>query len=576
MRKKIFGMFIVVLMLTAALSAIATSYAGAQVEDPNGNKNMNGTGSPIRSGGSPEYLSLETATSNPVSTTLNNRGEAVFGFEEDQRHPGFGRANDVQVAAFRYDDFDPVDAIIYAYSVDDGQTFEDMVYWPEYYGDYPSIKLWGGERFFGTFVSDSRDNNGGDIHTFEFTDDSGPPNEDNYIMYTAGSSEHGFYGMKDADIACDGSQNDWEWGAHAIVISRDDDGTQDDFLNAPTIMFANPDQEGKVEISWYLDLDGCAYCDVAIDPVTHYMYAVYDRFDPDTSTWYLLCRKLDFTDPLDPNDDNIYEIYGAGNLQYPAIAAYDGNLVILAETDQNGNKDIICYYTDDGDVENLQTSFVVNTANNERYPDVRNVDGDDFASTYVKNSNLYATLTADGGATWSDTPWQINNNDGCVVEEYKTSDICEKVVYAMWEEDGGDDLDIFMELVNQAPEAPEIDGPAGGDPGTEYTYTFVSTDPEAHLVSYYIDWDDGNTEDWSDLQLSGTTYTMSHTWAEEGTYTIMAKAKDIFGDESDWGTFTITRNDEATQGSQSVPLNPLEDGESINIDGSTSESSSSS
>jgi len=33
---------------------------------------------------------------------------------------------------------------------------------------------------------------------------------------------------------------------------------------------------------------------------------------------------------------------------------------------------------------------------------------------------------------------------------------------------------------------------------------------------------------------------VSHTWAERGIYTIIAKAIDIYGAESDWGTLLIT------------------------------------
>jgi len=49
---------------------------------------------------------------------------------------------------------------------------------------------------------------------------------------------------------------------------------------------------------------------------------------------------------------------------------------------------------------------------------------------------------------------------------------------------------------NQPPNAPMITGPAEGVVGEEYEYTCVSTDPEDDDVYYYIDWGDGNVEDW--------------------------------------------------------------------------------
>jgi hypothetical protein len=45
---------------------------------------------------------------------------------------------------------------------------------------------------------------------------------------------------------------------------------------------------------------------------------------------------------------------------------------------------------------------------------------------------------------------------------------------------------------NQPPNAPNIDGPSNGKPNTEYTFTFVSTDPDGDAVMYNVDWGDGD------------------------------------------------------------------------------------
>ena len=46
----------------------------------------------------------------------------------------------------------------------------------------------------------------------------------------------------------------------------------------------------------------------------------------------------------------------------------------------------------------------------------------------------------------------------------------------------------------------------------------------------------------------GEDAVVSHTWNENGTYTIRAKAKDIHGEESDWATSTVstTKNKQST------------------------------
>ncbi|MCK4365895.1 MAG: Zn-dependent exopeptidase M28, partial [Thermoplasmatales archaeon] len=86
-----------------------------------------------------------------------------------------------------------------------------------------------------------------------------------------------------------------------------------------------------------------------------------------------------------------------------------------------------------------------------------------------------------------------------------------------------------------------IDGPTSGKPGVFYTYNITSTDSDGNDVSYYIKWGDGSVTDWTAFQASGPPgYSESYTWDEQGTYTIEAKAKDIYGAESDWGTLSVT------------------------------------
>ena len=98
----------------------------------------------------------------------------------------------------------------------------------------------------------------------------------------------------------------------------------------------------------------------------------------------------------------------------------------------------------------------------------------------------------------------------------------------------------FGELDPTAPEAPTITGETQGQYGEEYEYTFVSTDPEEQDVRYYIEWGDGTNSGWLGPYSSGQEITVSHTWDEENTYTIRAKAKDTLDVESQWGTLEVS------------------------------------
>lgn len=95
-------------------------------------------------------------------------------------------------------------------------------------------------------------------------------------------------------------------------------------------------------------------------------------------------------------------------------------------------------------------------------------------------------------------------------------------------------------LVDRPPNTPTINGPAEGKPGTSYLYKFTTTDPDGDMVYYYINWGDNQTSGWVGPYNSGATALVTHQWSQKGNYTIQAKAKDIVGTESDWGTLDIT------------------------------------
>ena len=92
---------------------------------------------------------------------------------------------------------------------------------------------------------------------------------------------------------------------------------------------------------------------------------------------------------------------------------------------------------------------------------------------------------------------------------------------------------------NQQPLAPEVTGPLGGKPGKQLSYTFETTDPDGDNIYYYVDWDDGETEDWDGPYSSGESSSASHTYSGRGVYRIKVKAKDSNGAEGPWGYIDV-------------------------------------
>ncbi len=94
-------------------------------------------------------------------------------------------------------------------------------------------------------------------------------------------------------------------------------------------------------------------------------------------------------------------------------------------------------------------------------------------------------------------------------------------------------------VLNDAPDIPTISGPGTGAPGKNYLFKMQTTDINGDDVYYFIDWGDGTTTEWIGPFTSGVQATTTHSWSEEGTFTVKVKAKDVAGDESDWGTMDV-------------------------------------
>jgi len=93
---------------------------------------------------------------------------------------------------------------------------------------------------------------------------------------------------------------------------------------------------------------------------------------------------------------------------------------------------------------------------------------------------------------------------------------------------------------NWGPIIPEINGPNRGKPGEEYTYEIKSLDPDGDdNLYYYIDWGDGDIQEWIGPYASNESLEIKHIWENKANYYIRAKAKDISGRESNWAALKV-------------------------------------
>jgi len=147
--------------------------------------------------------------------------------------------------------------------------------------------------------------------------------------------------------------------------------------------------------------------------------------------------------------------------------------------------------------------------------------------TTTTNTTGYYTKTITAPTMIDDTPSGRETGSGGVIVQCTSGSL------------SGYRVQTLVTIINTAPLTPSIVGPSKGKPGTAYPYTVVAVDPENDGLFYFIDWGDNTTSGWLGPYGSNTNMTVSHTFAAKGTYLIKAKAKDVYGAESGWGTLQV-------------------------------------
>ena len=75
-------------------------------------------------------------------------------------------------------------------------------------------------------------------------------------------------------------------------------------------------------------------------------------------------------------------------------------------------------------------------------------------------------------------------------------------------------------------------------------------DVDGDNVFYYVVWGDtyweGWWEGWIGPYSSDEKVILENSWVEDGNYTVRVKAKDIYGDESDWAKLDVSMPKKST------------------------------
>jgi hypothetical protein len=98
---------------------------------------------------------------------------------------------------------------------------------------------------------------------------------------------------------------------------------------------------------------------------------------------------------------------------------------------------------------------------------------------------------------------------------------------------------IQIQIKNDPPNKPSIEGPIWGRIFQTYEYSLYASDPDDNDVYYYVNWDDNESIIWEGPYESNEVIVLNHFWIKNDIHTIRVKAKDTFGVESDVTTLDV-------------------------------------
>jgi len=440
-------------------------------------------------------------------------GYVVLGFEDDLPNVWFTASDDGGVNW-------AVDAI--GWQIDPPPTL-------------PDVDSCGDGRFIGGMVPDYLASDGSELYKVEVIDPMDLTSTGYSCPYwdwwDVGDGYTNFDSIAVAGYTAeDPDENLWAFGGHAIT--GDHGGESGDDTSFFSYQF---DDTGYAWIYYWTGLNGCEDCAHDIDPGNLYSYPAWNFDNEGTMDIYVDIFDFGTWEPyqgyvIHPEIGGL-TIETTGNDDYIDISALNDNVILVSQRDG----DIVAYYSTNG-MTTVMESAIETSAVNPRIVHTGDLEATCIFIKGASPGSVYYSTTDDGGATWG-TPEEVEDSD-YVPEEYKAADVCGFGAAWMNEDDGNI---YFGGIGNAPPGAPVITGENNGNTGTEYEYTFAAVDPDGDdIAEYIVDWGDETGETITGPFASGAEATASHTWDEDGDYTITAKAKDINGLVGPEGTLIVT------------------------------------
>ena len=268
-------------------------------------------------------------------------------------------------------------------------------------------------------------------------------------------------------------------------------------------------------------------------------YKGCEIYDPQTNEWTLtgfcIYQKVDHTLELLP-DGRVMAI-GGGNSNYEHCEIYDPNTEIWTEIDDlnepryshtshllpNGNVMAIAGapspYRSSCEIYDFQTQ-------QWSFTDSLEIGRTGHCSETLLNNKI---LVMGGSPGWANMSCEIYNP---ITNQWQTATSLNYPKYNFSTEILNDERVLairgWCEIYtwNYQPIVSQPQGPSQGTTGDALIFSVTASDPDNDSIAVRIDWGNGEISDWTELQPSGSTFELSHSWAEPGVYQVRAQVAD--------------------------------------------------
>jgi hypothetical protein len=158
--------------------------------------------------------------------------------------------------------------------------------------------------------------------------------------------------------------------------------------------------------------------------------------------------QLDGTDQWLDSWNSLAHIQDATN---PDVKADSGNCYLVYEV--NGN--IGCHYSNDNGI-SFQNVVI---AEDGKFPTVSAIDETVFVS-YIRNGNVYNSISEDGGATWVESAVHVNDVEGNSEEQFHGVDVSSNFI--SWTDNRNGENSVYFDLAEVALPIIEVESVTGG------------------------------------------------------------------------------------------------------------------